>query len=126
MLPVAGQGTFNPYNVSLSFLVLRIARWLGWEYVSGPLGAIPRLFLTIVGIAAPLIAGWLLRKKDERLRYAGVVCAAVFFAPLAWNFYTPLLIAPLALILGQRVWNPSRTSHHVVDSSSGLAVAASK
>jgi hypothetical protein len=113
MLPVAGQGTFNPYNVSLSFLVLRAARHLGWQYVSGPLGSGARLFLTITGIAAPLLAGFLLRKADKRLRYAGVVCAAVFFAPLAWNFYTPLLFAPAAILLGRRhaVEDPPAATH---------------
>src|SRR5690606_22431744 len=35
MLPAAGQGSFNPYNVSIPTAVLRVARELGWEYTTG-------------------------------------------------------------------------------------------
>jgi hypothetical protein len=103
MLPVVGQGTWavDPHyggtNVSLSFAVLRVARELGWEYRPGPLPAWARLHLTLVGIAAPLLAMWLTRRmRDTALRCGVVTAAAVLFAPLCWATYLPLLLAPLA------------------------------
>jgi len=103
MLPVGGQGTFNDYNISISFFGLRVARWLGWwDYTAGPLPGSARTYLTLMGIAAPVITGWLLRRSDRRLQYALIVCAAVFFGPLAWNFYSALLLAPIAIWFGMR------------------------
>jgi hypothetical protein len=103
MLPVVGQGTwaFDPHyggtNVSFSFAVLRVARELGWEYRPGPLPAWARLYLTVVGVAAPLLAMWLTRRmRDVALRCGLVTVAAVLFAPLCWATYLPLLLAPLA------------------------------
>jgi hypothetical protein len=119
MLPVAGQGTFNPYNISISFLGLRVARWLGWEYVSGPLPGVARAFLTAVGILAPLMVGWLTRRADPPLHYSLVVCAAVFFAPLAWNFYTALLLAPIAILLGR--WLAAESSPGSTAPMAGLS-----
>lgn len=92
MLPVVSQGTFNADNVSLSFAGLRLARMLGWDYVPGPLPGAARLYLTGVGIAAPLLAGWLTRRARPVLQYACVGCAAVVFAPLCWSSYLPLLL----------------------------------
>lgn len=103
MLPVIGQGSWrvdtahNGINVSLSLAVLRLARRLGWEYVAGPLPGWARLYLTVVGIAAPLLAMWWTRRLEPALRYALVTVAAVAFAPLCWTTYLPLLLAPLAL-----------------------------
>jgi hypothetical protein len=99
MLPVAGQGTFNAYNISIPFALLRAAQYFGWEYVSGPLPLDARLFLTTVGVVAPLLAGWATRHSEARIQYAFVGCAAVFFSPLAWSFYTPILLAPLAILI---------------------------
>jgi hypothetical protein len=103
MLPVVGQGTwaFDPHyggtNVSFSFAILRVARELGWEYRPGPLPAWARLYLTVVGVAAPLLALWLTRRmRDVALRCGLVTAAAVLFAPLCWATYLPLLLAPLA------------------------------
>jgi hypothetical protein len=122
MLPVLGQGTFNGYNVSISFFALRIARWVGWEYVAGPLTTIPRLYLTLVGIAAPVVVAWLLRRSDRVLRYALVLCAAVFFAPLAWNFYAALLLAPLAILY--RRWRTDRGDLAAVEHDLVMAPAS--
>jgi hypothetical protein len=104
MLPVVGQGTwaYDPQyggtNVSFSFAVLRIVRELGWEPRPGPLPAWARLYLTIVGVAAPLAAAWLTRRtRDTALRCGIVAAAAVLFAPLCWATYLPLLLAPLAV-----------------------------
>ncbi|HEX2189805.1 MAG TPA: glycosyltransferase 87 family protein [Longimicrobiaceae bacterium] len=104
MLPVVGQGTFatDPVyggtNLSLSFGVLRLARELGWEYRPGPLPVWARLYLTAVGVAAPLLAARTTRRmREPALRYGLVTVAAVVFAPLCWATYLPLLLAPLAV-----------------------------
>jgi hypothetical protein len=98
MLPVVGQGTFNATNVSISFAGLRLLAELGWEYVPGPLPGWARLYLSVVGIAAPVIAAWLTRKREVVFQYAVVTCAAVLFSPLCWTTYLPLLLAPAALV----------------------------
>jgi hypothetical protein len=100
MLPVLSQGTFNTDNVSLSFAGLRIARGLGWEYVPGPLPVPARIYLALMGIAAPMTAGWLARKSRPAIQYAWVGAAAVLFAPLCWSSYLPLLLVLPALGLG--------------------------
>ena len=100
MLPVVSQGTFNADNVSLSFAGLRLARTLGWDYAPGPLPPAARIYLTTVGIAAPLIVGWLTRRTRPALQYACVGCAAVVFAPLCWTSYLPLLLVLPAVWIG--------------------------
>ena len=100
MLPVISQGTFNTDNVSLSFAGLRIARSLGWDYVPGPLPVPARIYLGLMGIAAPITAGWLARKSRPEFQYAWVGAAAVLFAPLCWSSYLPLLLVLPALGLG--------------------------
>lgn len=109
MVPVVGQGTFavDPVfggtNVSLSFAALRVAQSLGWEYQAGPLPTWARLYLTAVGIGAPLLCAWLTRSmENSALRYGLVTVAAVLFAPLCWTTYLPLLLAPLAVVT--RLW----------------------
>ncbi len=103
LLPTAGQGTWHHWNVSLSFAGLRVTEALGlWEYIEGPLPSIARLYLTIMGIAAPLATMLLSRGLKPRLRYSLVTCAAVLFSPLCWIGYTPLLYSPAAILLGLR------------------------
>jgi hypothetical protein len=109
MVPVVGQGTFmvdrvhGGANVSLSFAGLRLARSLGWEYQAGPLPEWARLYLTLVGLAAPLLCAWLTRGMESSvLRYGLVTIAAVLFAPLCWTTYLPLLLAPVAVAV--RLW----------------------
>jgi hypothetical protein len=113
MLPVVGQGTWavDPHyggtNVSFSFAGLRLVRELGWEYRPGPLPGWARLYLTVVGIAAPLLATWLTRRmRDTALRCGIVTIAAVLFAPLCWATYLPLLLAPLAAFVRLRSERP--------------------
>jgi hypothetical protein len=110
MVPVVGQGTFmvdrvhGAANVSLSFAGLRVARGLGWEYQPGPLPSWARLYLTLLGIGAPLLCAWLTRRMDNAvLRYGLVTVAAVLFAPLCWTTYLPLLLAPLAVAVRLRL-----------------------
>jgi hypothetical protein len=103
VMPVIGQGTFRPFNVSLSFAVIRLAVWAGWEFTPGPLPAIARIYLMAVGIAAPLIAGWLTRRSPAPMQYAIVSCAAVLIAPLCWRSYLPILLAPAALMWHSRM-----------------------
>lgn len=102
MLPVVSQGTFNADNVSISFAGLRLAREFGWEYVPGPLPGAARLYLTTVGIAAPLLTGWFTRKRSANVQYAFVGCAAILFAPLCWSSYLPLLLVAVAAWIGER------------------------
>ncbi len=103
LLPTAGQGTWHRWNVSLSFGVLRLLEAAGaWEYVEGPLPLPAKLFLTIMGAAAPIATMLLTKTLVPRLRYALVICAAVLFSPLCWIGYTPLLYAPAAILLGER------------------------
>lgn len=109
MVPVVGQGTFavDPVfggtNISLSFAGLRAAQSLGWEYQAGPLPSWARLYLTGMGIGAPLLCIWFTRgMENSALRYGLVTIAAVLFAPLCWTTYLPLLLAPLAV--ATRLW----------------------
>lgn len=108
MVPVVGQGTFmvdrvhGGANVSLSFAGLRVARYLGWDYQPGPLPGWARLYLTLLGIGAPLLCAWVTRRMENSvLRYGLVTIAAVLFAPLCWTTYLPLLLAPLAVAVRQ-------------------------
>jgi hypothetical protein len=110
MLPVVGQGTFNPYNISISFAGLRLLAELGWEYTPGPLPGWARLYLNIVGIGAPILAAWLVRKREPVLQYAVVTCTAVLFAPLCWISYLPLLLAPAALVFRSLNERPVRSA----------------
>ena len=106
VLPIVGQGTFNRDNVSLSFAALRLIRLLGWAYVPGPLPDWARLYLTTVGIGAPLLTGWLTRRGNRNLQYGCVGAAAIMFGPLCWTSYLPILLSPVAVALGLRVRRP--------------------
>jgi hypothetical protein len=100
ILPALGQGTFAATNISLSFLPLRIAKWLGWEYVSGPLPPIARVWLIAAGILAPLICGWATRRKPVELQAGAVMAAALLWSPMCWAGYLPSLFAPAAWAAG--------------------------
>ena len=97
VLPIAGQGTFNPDNYSFSMGVLRIARALGWDYVGGPLTGLPKLWLSFAAVAGPLGALWASRRLEARWRVALVSCAAAWCAPLCWSTYLPLGLLVFAL-----------------------------
>ena len=97
VLPVAGQGTFNPDNYSFSMGVLRIARALGWNYAGGPLVGPPKMWLSFAAIAGPLGALLASRRLEVRWRVALVSCAAAWCAPLCWSTYLPLALLLVAL-----------------------------
>ena len=101
VLPIAGQGTFNPDNYSFSMGVLRAARALGWNYAGGPLTGLPKMWLSFAAVAGPLSALWASRRLDARWRVAIVSCAAAWCAPLCWSTYLPLALLILALAWAQ-------------------------
>lgn len=103
------QGTFSTCNVSISLAGLRLARLLGWHYVIGPLPTWARVYLSTLGLGAPALTMWLVRKLDHTLQYACVTSAAVLFAPLCWATY---LAYPLAAVaLAYRSLRPSMNSN---------------
>lgn len=99
--PLVSQASFIPWNVSLSFLPLRLWQSLGF-YEGGPLPAMIRLYLMIIAVLAPLVAFWFTRRLEPRLQMTLVGCAAVLFAPLCWVFYLPMLMVPCALLIRKR------------------------
>ena len=101
-LPVLGQGTFNPGNLSLSFAGIRLARVFGWRYLGGPLPFPARLYLTGMTVAGPLGAAWIARRGSRELRYATVGVSALAFGPLCWPYYLALMWAPAAVAWRER------------------------
>jgi hypothetical protein len=102
--PVAAQGTLWPENVSISFAGLRLMQALGWDFGVGALPTAARWYLAFCALTAPLICAWLSRRADVTRQLAFTACATVLFAPLCWNMYLPLLLAPAALEL-RRWWS---------------------
>jgi hypothetical protein len=115
MLPVVGQGTFHPSNVSISFATVRVSLLLGlWEYTPGPLPIPARVYLSVVAIAVPVTVGWWARRLQPPMQYSLVTCAAVLFSPLCWATYLPLLLAPAAIGLRTRFEGVARSDDSVV------------
>jgi hypothetical protein len=96
--PVVSQASFVSSNVSLSFLPLRLWKACG-GYEGGPLPSGARNYLMLVALAAPIVTLWLARHLEPRLQMAAVGCVAVLFAPLCWDYYLPMLLVPLALLI---------------------------
>ena len=97
VLPIAGQGTFNPDNYSFSMGVLRAAQGFGWHYAGGPLVGLPKAWLNVAAVGGPLLALCLTRHLSLRPRVALITVAAAWCAPLCWSTYLPLALIPLAL-----------------------------
>ncbi len=97
VLPIAGQGTFNPDNYSFSMGVLRVAQLLGWHYAGGPLVGLPKLWLSGAAIAGPLATLLLTKRLELRWRVALITIAAAWCAPLCWSTYLPLVLVLVAL-----------------------------
>jgi len=92
ILPTLTQGNFKTGNVSVSFAVLRLARFLGWNYLGGPLPTIAHLWLTVASIGAPFLTWWFMRRFSSQLKCASIIAASVLFAPVCWTCYLPLLL----------------------------------
>jgi hypothetical protein len=109
VLPTLSQGNFSTGNVSLSFLVLRVARYCGWHYAGGPLPPVAHFWLTAASIAAPLIVWRVLRRTATPLKYAALVAAAILFSPVCWVYYLPMLLPLIALLWQHKsTFNASR------------------
>ena len=107
VLPTLGQGTWTTGSYgswSLSFAVLRVAKTLQlWQYEGGLLPYWARIWLVFSAIVAPLLVGWLLRRRSMVLQLSAMGSAAVLFAPICWTSYLPLLLSPLAVLMGQKL-----------------------
>ena len=101
VLPIAGQGTFNPDNYSFSMGVLRVAQTFGWHYAGGPLNGLPKLWLNVAALGGPMVTLWLTRRLNLRWRVASITVAAAWCAPLCWSTYLPLALVPSALLFYQ-------------------------
>ena len=102
VLPIAGQGTFDPDNYSFSMGVLRAAQLMGWHYVGGPLVGLPKLWLSGAAIAGPLVTLLLTRRLELRWRVALITVAAAWCAPLCWSTYLPLVLVLVALAVAEQ------------------------
>jgi hypothetical protein len=80
-------------NLSLGFLPLQLAHVAGWEFAGPELPAWARVYLTTVGVAAPMITLWATRHRAPELRYAAIMSAAVLFGPIFRVTYAPILYA---------------------------------
>jgi hypothetical protein len=95
-------GFLGTGNLSLGFLPLQVAHAAGWEFPGPELPVWARVYLTTVGIAAPIVSLWLTRHRTPELRYAIVMCAAMLFGPLFRATYSPMLFAVAAAWIGER------------------------
>ena len=112
VLPSVGQGTWSAGSEgswSLSFAVLRAIKALQlWVYQGGVLPFWARAWLTFSASAAPLLVGWLLRRRPMALQLSAMGCAAVLFAPICWTSYLPLLLSLFAVLIGQTLASPEK------------------
>ena len=115
ILPSLGQGTWaigSWGSWSISFAVLRIGKAFNlWNYQGGVLPLWARSWLLLAGIIAPLLSGWLLRRRSKVLQLSVMGCFAVLFAPTCWTYYLPLLLSPVAVITGQVLSSLEKTSN---------------
>lgn len=95
-------GFLGTGNISLGFLPLQLAHAAGWEFPGVDLPVWARMYLTMVSLAAPLIALWLTRRRAPVLRYAALMSAAVLFAPICRTTYLPILYSLAAAWLADR------------------------
>lgn len=95
-------GFIGTGNMSLGFLPLQLARAAGWDFAGPELPVWARVYLTGVGLAAPMVAIWLTRRRTPVLRYAAVMSAAVLFGPIFRATYSPILYALAAAWIADR------------------------
>lgn len=103
--------------LGVSFAVVGVASLMDWLRLLGTLSS--RVdwptnvsFVHLVGYggrAAPLLpllgvplVAWSMRKSSRELAGAAVLIAAVFFAPVCWLHYAPMLLMPAAALLAVR------------------------
>jgi hypothetical protein len=79
-----------------------------WAYQGGVLPFWARAWLTFSASAAPLLVGWLLRRRSMALQISAMGCAAVLFAPICWTSYLPLTLSLFAVLIGQRLAYPEK------------------
>lgn len=95
-------GFLGTGNLSLGFLPLQLAHAAGWSFPGPELPTWARAYLTTVGIAAPVAALWLTRRRSPELRYAAVMAAAVLFGPIFRATYAAILYSLVAAWVGER------------------------
>jgi hypothetical protein len=101
-LPIPGQGHFDEYNLSLSFLGLRIARATGlWHYPGGPLAPLPHLYLQAALAAAVIASLWFTRRMPSPQNYIVVLLTVLIFSPTCWYTYVPLAYTLVAVSLAR-------------------------
>lgn len=100
--PVASQGTFSPFNWSLSLYILRLTSSVGWLQGDVALPIWAKAFLSACAIIAPLTTAFLARRTSSEMQLALVASAGVLFAPICWMVYTPILLLPVAVWLGEQ------------------------
>jgi hypothetical protein len=117
---VTGNATLNHVlsylghgNLSLGFLPLQLAHAAGWEFAGPELPGWARVYLTTVGLAAPIITLWITRYRAPELRYAAVMSAAVLFGPIFRATYAPILYALAAAWIADRRRERSGTAHRL-------------
>jgi hypothetical protein len=92
-----------PPNLSLSFAPLQLARSLGWwSPPPGNLGTPLRLYLILLGVGAPVLVGWLQRRRSVTMHSSLVLSAALLFAPILKITNLPLVLLPIVVGLGER------------------------
>jgi hypothetical protein len=89
-------------NLSLGFLPLQLAHAAGWKLAEPWLPWWARVYLTTVGLAAPIIALWGTRHRAPELRYAAVMSAAILFGPIFRATYAPILYSLAAAWIADR------------------------
>ena len=101
-LSLPSQGHFDEYNISLSFLALRIARATGvWHYPGGPLAPLPHLYLQAALAAAIIASFWFTRRMPSPQNYIVVLLTVLIFSPTCWYTYVPLAYTLVAVSLAR-------------------------
>jgi len=108
VIPAVSQGTFDTINISLSVDILRLLRYVGlWHYSTGPLPVGPRLFLSTLGVLAPVISIFAARKWSFQWQCLASYFSAMLFSPLCWGTYMIMFLVPAALVY--RTWSLRRS-----------------
>jgi len=97
------QGAWDHYNISLSFAVIRLFRYLGQVPGHGPLPGWASSFLFLVNIVGDvLVFLWGRRLRTNQLCIA-LPLAVVLLSPLCWEVY--MVIGHILVALSLRVFH---------------------